>query len=208
MKSSKSPLHKKALYLEYLTVGYNILECAASIIAGVMAGSIALIGFGLDSAIESISGGVLIWRLKKHGVVSEEEEERVEKLAVRFVGISFFILAAYVLFESAQKLYMREAPEPSLIGIVIAVLSVIIMPLLSYAKLTTARRMKSRALEADSRQTFICSLLSVALLIGLGLNYFLGLWWADPVSALVIVAFIIREGVETLVEKKVCGCGH
>lgn len=198
--------YKKALYLEYFTVGYNILEGVASITAGLMAGSIALVGFGLDSAVESASGGVLIWRLKKHGHISEEEEERVEKRAVRLIGVSFFLLGAYILYEAAEKLYLREAPEPSLFGIVIAVLSIIIMPLLARAKLATARKIKSRSLEADSHQTIICSLLSVALLFGLGLNYLFGLWWADPVAALVIVVFIIREGVEAFTKEKACGC--
>ncbi len=205
-KDSMAELHKKALYLEYFTIGYNILEGVFSILAGYLASSIALIGFGLDSGIESISGAVLIWRLTRHGRVSEEEEERVEKRAVRFVGVSFFILGAYILFESLRKLYSHEHPEPSLFGIIIAVLSVVIMPLLSYSKYRTAKKIRSRSLEADSRQTLVCSLLSVALIIGLGLNYLYGLWWADPVAALVIVAFIVREGYEALFEEKACGC--
>ncbi|MBI2413824.1 MAG: cation transporter [Deltaproteobacteria bacterium] len=199
-------LHKKALYLEYFTVGYNILEGVFSILAGYLASSIALIGFGLDSGIESLSGAVLIWRLSLHGKITECEEERVEKKAVRFVGVSFFVLGAYVLFESARKLYLHEHPEPSLFGIIIAVLSIIIMPALSYSKMKIAREIGSRSLEADSRQTLICSLLSVALIIGLGLNYLFGIWWADPVAALVIVAFIVREGYEALFEEKACGC--
>lgn len=197
-------LYKKALYLEYFTVGYNILEGVLSILAGWLAGSIALIGFGLDSGVESLSGGVLLWRLFKHGKISEEEEERVEKKAVRLVGVSFFILGAYVLFESIRKLYLHDHPEPSVFGIIIALFSLVIMPVLSYSKYTTAKKIASRSLEADSRQTLVCSLLSAALLIGLGLNYLWGLWWADPVSALVIVAFIFREGYEALAEGKSC----
>jgi divalent metal cation (Fe/Co/Zn/Cd) transporter len=199
-------LYKKALLLEYFTVGYNIIEGILSIIAGYFAGSVALVGFGLDSAVESASGAVLIWRLAHHGRVSPEEEERVERRAIRLVGVSFFVLGAYVFIASVKKLYLHEHPDPSLFGIVIAVLSVIIMPVLSYQKRKTARQIGSRSLEADSRQTFICSLLSVALLIGLGLNYFLGLWWADPLSALVIVFFIIREGVEAFREGRACSC--
>ncbi|MBI5492334.1 MAG: cation transporter [Deltaproteobacteria bacterium] len=197
-------LYKKALYLEYFTVGYNILEGALSILAGWLAGSIALIGFGLDSGVESLSGGVLLWRLFKHGKITEEEEERIEKKAVRLVGVSFFILGAYVLFESIRKLYLQERPEPSLFGIIIALFSLVIMPILSYSKYTTAKKIASRSLMADSRQTLVCSLLSAALLIGLGLNYLWGLWWADPASALVIVAFIFREGYEALAEGKSC----
>ncbi|MBI5887949.1 MAG: cation transporter [Deltaproteobacteria bacterium] len=197
---------KKALILSYFTVGYNILEGVASIVAGLLTGSIALIGFGFDSAIESFSGAVLVWWLTIHGRIPEEEEERAEKRAVKLVGISFFVLAAYVFFESAKKLYFHEHTEPSLFGIVIAILSIIVMPALSYAKLRTAKRIGSAALKADSRQTFLCSLLSVALLLGLGLNYFFGLWWADPVGAFVMLFFIIREGIEALKEEKCCGC--
>jgi len=199
-------LYRKALGLEYFTVGYNVLEGVLAIVAGILAGSIALVGFGLDSAVESSSGSVIIWRLTRHGKVSPEEEERVERIAVRLVGVSFFLLGAYVFFESVRKLYLMEAPEPSLFGIVIAATSVIVMPVLSRAKLKTAREMGSRSLAADSKQTFICSLLSVALLVGLGLNYLFGLWWADPAAALVIVFFIIREGIESFREDKLCAC--
>lgn len=205
-KDSMAELHKKALYLEYFTVGYNILEGVFSIIAGYLAGSIALIGFGLDSGIESLSGAVLIWRLSLHGRISEEEEERVEKRTVKFVGLSFFVLGAYVLFESIRKLYFHEHPEPTLFGLVIAFFSILTMPVLSYLKYRIAQKIKSRSLEADSRQTLVCSLLSVALIIGLGLNYLFGLWWADPIAALVIVVFIVREGYEALFEEKACGC--
>lgn len=195
-----SRYHERALYLEYATVGYNILEGVLSLLAGFMAGSIALVGFGLDSAVESVSGAVLIRRLKKHGALSEEEEEKAERSAIRFVGLSFFLLGGYVLFESARKLYLREAPDPSLFGIIIASASIVTMPLLSLAKYRTALRIGSRALAADAKETLICALLSVALLAGLGLNYLYGIWWADPVSALVIVVFIIWEGFETLEE--------
>ncbi len=183
-----------------------MLEGILSVLAGYLSGSIALVGFGLDSAVESISGGVLIWRLKKHGKISPEEEERVERKAVRLVGASFFVLAAYVAYESIKKLYLAEAPEPTLFGIAIAAVSLIVMPFLAYAKHKTGKEMGSRSLVADSKQTLVCSLLSVALLIGLGLNYLFGLWWADPAAALVIVAFIVREGIETFREEKLCGC--
>lgn len=199
-------LYKKALLLSYFTVGYNVLEGVFSVLAGELSGSIALIGFGFDSGIESFSGGVLIWRLAKHGKISVEQEERVEKRAVKLVGISFFVLAAYVVFESVRKFYYRQAPLPSLFGIIIAVLSLIIMPLLSCAKLKTAKKMASKSLEADSKQTYLCSLLSATLLAGLGLNYFFGLWWADPAFALVMVYFIVREGVETFRSEKACCC--
>lgn len=202
----KTRLYKKALYLEYLTVGYNVLEGVLSLMAGYLAGSIALVGFGFDSAIESLSGMVLIWRLSSHGRCSAEEEERVEKKAVRLVGVSFIVLGAYVFAESIKKLYLHERPEPTLFGIVIALFSIAIMPALAWAKYSAGKELGSRSLVADSRQTVICSLLSIALVVGLGLNYVYGVWWADPVSALVIVAFIMREGVETLREGKTCSC--
>lgn len=201
-----SILYKKALYLEYLTVGYNVLEGVLSLLAGYLAGSIALVGFGFDSAIESLSGAVLVWRLAKHGHISAEEEERIEKKAVRLVGVSFIILGIYVFAESIKKLYLHERPEPSLFGIIIALFSIAIMPVLAYAKYSAGKKLASRALVADSKQTVVCSMLSVALVVGLSLNYIYGIWWADPVSALVIVAFIVREGVETLSEEKTCSC--
>jgi len=191
-------LYKRALRLEYLTVGYNVVEGIVSIVAGWLAGSIALTGFGLDSAVESLSGVVLIWRLKKHGSVPEDEEENAEAAAVRFVGVSFLLLGLYVLYESVKKLLLLEHPEPTLLGILIAALSIITMPVLSYLKLKTARELRSGALEADSKETLVCALLSVALLLGLGLNYTHGLWWADPAAALVIVAFLFKEGLELL----------
>lgn len=199
--STQADLHKKALLLSYITVGYNIIEGGVSIFAGLLAGSIALVGFGLDSFVESLSGGVMIWRFRPHGTLSEEEEERLEKKAVKLVAYSFFILGAYVLYESLKKLYIQEIPEPSLLGIIIAIISIIAMPLLFYAKYRTALSINSRSLAADSKQTLACMFLSVALLGGLGLNYVYGFWQADPLVGLVIVAFLIREGATTLKEE-------
>ena len=190
-------LRKKALHFEYFTVGYNIAEGAASIIAGYLAGSIALAGFGFDSAVESISGAVLIWRLRKN---SSAQEARIEKKAVRLVAMSFFVLGAYIIWESVEKLRFGKRPQPTLPGIVIAALSLMIMPMLARAKYRVALRMKSISLAADSAQSFICALLSITLLLGLGLNYLFGAWWADPVSALFIVVLIVWEGIEALRE--------
>ena len=189
-------LYKKGLYLEYFTVGYNILEAAASIILGGIAGSIALIGFGLDSIVESLSGMVLIWRLRQHGKISKEAEERIEKRATRFVAISFLVLGLYVLFESVRKLVVAEIPEPSVPGMAIAVASLIVMPLLTWQKYKTGKQINSRALVADSKETLACSFLSVALLLGLGANYLFGFWQADPIVGLIIMAFLFREGRE------------
>jgi divalent metal cation (Fe/Co/Zn/Cd) transporter len=201
-----SRLHKKALSLSYFTIGYNILEGIASISAGLLAGSIALFGFGLDSFVESLSGGVMIWRLRKHGKITEEEEEKVEKRAVRLIAYTFFILGSYVLYESIKKLCFQEIPNPSLLGIVIAIFSVIVMPVLFYMKYQTGKSINSRSLVADSKQTLACVFLSVALLIGLGLYYLYGFWEADPIVGFIIVIFLIKEGYTTLKEEKLCSC--
>jgi len=192
--------YRKGLRLEYFTVGYNILEAVASIVFGGIAGSIALIGFGLDSVIESLSGGVLIWRLRQHGRLSAEAEERIEKRAVRFVAATFFILGAYVLYESIKKLVLAEVAEPSLAGIIIAVVSLIVMPLLARQKHKTGKQINSKALIADSKETLACAFLSLALLLGLGANYLFGFWQADSIVGLIIVAFLFREGWESLTE--------
>jgi divalent metal cation (Fe/Co/Zn/Cd) transporter len=189
-------LYRKALNLEYFTVAYNVLEAVASIFFGGIASSIALIGFGLDSIVESLSGLVMVWRLRKHGDVSEEEEERVEKRAMRFVAVTFFVLGAYVLVESGRKLIFRDVPDPSLPGIVIAILSLLVMPLLARAKIRVGGQIGSRALVADAKETLACAFLSVALLLGLGANYLFGFWQADPLAGLVIVIFLFREGRE------------
>jgi len=193
----KIELYRKGILLEYFTVAYNVFEGLISIGAGLVAGSVALVGFGLDSFIESISGGVLIWRLKNHSNDSEREE-KIEQRAIKYVAYSFFILALYVAYEAIKKLYFREMPEGSLVGIVIATLSIIIMPILASQKRKVGEKIESRALIADSRETTACVYLSITLLLGLLLNYFLGWWWADPVVSLIIVGFLIKEGCELL----------
>jgi cation diffusion facilitator family transporter len=195
-------LHKKALWLSYFTVGYNVLEGILSIFAGSLAGSIALIGFGLDSFVESMSGSVMIWRFRKSGKISEEEEEKVERKATRLIGYSFFILGAYVFYESGKKLYLQEIPDPSLLGIIVAIASLIVMPILFYLKYQTGKAIGSRSLVADSKETLACVFLSVALLTGLVLNYLYGLWQADPAVGLIIVIFLVKEGYSTLEEEE------
>ncbi len=189
-------LYKKGLYLEYFTVGYNILEAIVSIVFGSIANSIALIGFGLDSIIESLSGLVLVWRLSQHGKISKTAEERLEKRATKFIAITFFILGVYVSFQSVRKLVIGEIPEPSLPGIVIATASIIVMPLLTWQKYKTGKQINSRALVADSKETLACAFLSLALLLGLGTNYLFGFWQADPIVGMIIAAFLFREGWE------------
>ncbi len=189
-------LYKKALNLEYFTVGYNILEAILSILFGANAGSIALIGFGLDSIVESLSGLILIWRLRKHETCSEDEERTSENKAIKFVAVTFFLLGAYVLYESVKKLFFVEIPEPSLPGIIISIFSVIIMPILSFKKRDIGIQINSKALVADSKETLTCAFLSVPLLLGLATNYFFGFWQADPLVGLIVVMFLIREGRE------------
>lgn len=185
---------RRGQHLEYFTVGYNSLEGIIAIAAGVFAGSIALVGFGFDSAIEVVSGCVLLWRL--YGDADESRRERVEQRALRIVGISFFLLGAYVAFDAIKALLQREAPRESVVGIVLAAVSVIVMPLLVRAKRRVARSIGSAALNADAMQTQICTYLSAILLGGLVLNAAVGWWWADPVAALAMVPILGKEGWE------------
>ena len=182
-----------------MTIGWNLLEAAAAIGAGIIAGSIALVGFGFDSVIEVSSGAILLWRL-----VSGEHRER---LALKLVGISFLALAVYIAFDAAKSLWLREPPEVSYVGIVIAALSLIVMPLLARAKRRVAENLNSRAMKADSRQTDICAYLSAILLIGLVLNALFGWWWADAAAALIMIPIILKEGVEAL-QGKTCDDCH
>ena len=191
---------KKALQLEWFLITYNTLEAIASVFFGILAGSVALIGFGLDSIIEIACAGILIWRLSCHSN-AEDEEER-ERKAFFFVAVTFFLLAAYVGYESVSKLLKHEAPRESIAGIIIAGLSMVIMPSLGLAKRKIAKQINSKALEADATETMLCAYLSVILLVGLGLNMFLGWWWADPVAGLGMIYFIIKEGLEALEESR------
>ena len=196
----------RGLNLEYFTVAWNLLEAAIALVSGTVAGSIALIGFGLDSLIEVSSGGILLWRL--HADHDEERRERVERNALKLVGVSLLLLAAYVAGDSVISLVGRKAPERSLPGIVLAIASLIAMPLLARAKRGVASALGSPALQADSRQTDICAYLSAVLLLGLLLNATLGWWWADPVAGLVMVPLIGYEGSAAL-RGKTCSrdCG-
>lgn len=196
-------LNKKALYLSYFTMLYNLVECIVSIIFGALSGSIALVGFGLDSLVESFSGGIMIWRFTGAGD-SHHEDERKELIAIRLVALSFVIFGSYVLFESARKIYFSTRPEPTLPGIIIAVVSIIVMPVLYYLKKETGRSVGSLSLVADSRQTLACVFLSFALLIGLGLNYLFGLWWTDPAIGLFIALFLFKEGRDAWKNRELC----
>ena len=181
---------KKGRRLEYLTIGWNSVEGIVAVGAGIVAGSIALVGFGVDSVIEVSSGAIILWRLTSG--------EHREKLALRLVGFSFLALCAYIAFDAARSLLYREPPETTYVGIGVAALSLLVMPILARAKRRVAAELGSRAMLADSRQTDLCAYLSAILLGGLILNAVFGWWWADPAAALIMVPIIAKEGVEAL----------
>ncbi len=192
----KEKYRKKALLLSFATVGYNLIEGIAAVSVGVVTNSSALLGFGLDSFIESLSGSVMIWRFGKSR--TEADEERVEQKAQKLVAYTFFILGAYVLFDASKQLLTHQEPEKSLFGIVVALLSLFIMPALTLAKYRTGKQLKSKSLIADSKQTLACVIMSVTLLFGVGLNYVFGFWWADPVAGIAIAILLFHEGKEAL----------
>jgi divalent metal cation (Fe/Co/Zn/Cd) transporter len=192
--AARSALVQRGLTLNYLTIGYNVLEAVVALGAGIVSGSVALVGFGLDSVIEVTASGAAQWRLRAD--IDASRRERVEHATLRIIGWSFLALAAYVVFDSANALLRREPPERSIVGLVLLALSAIVMPVLARAKRRVARAMTSRALEADAMQTSLCAYLSVIALAGVALNTALGWWWADPVSALAMVPIIAKEGVE------------
>jgi divalent metal cation (Fe/Co/Zn/Cd) transporter len=200
--TTREAIITRGLRLEYVTVAWNSLEALIALFSGLIAGSIALIGFGLDSVVEVSSGVVLLWRLRADQHV--ETRERSEQVALRLVGISFLALAAYVAFDAIKTLLVHEAPERSIPGIALAVASLIVMPLLARAKRRVAGEIHSGAMQADSRQTDICAYLSGILLAGLLLNAAFGWWWADPVAGLVMVPLIGREGIEAVQGRTCC----
>ncbi len=199
----KAQAHRQGRRLEFFTLGWNSFEAVIAISAAVLAGSAALLGFGVDSLIESISALVLLWRLQH----DDERGKAREKLAQRLVGVSLLIVAAYVGYEAIEQLLSGEHPAVSYVGIALAIASVIVMPILARAKRRVAAQIESHALHADSKQTDICAYLSAILLAGLGLHAFFGWWWADAVAALCMLPIIILEGVNALRNKSCAGCG-
>ena len=198
----ESVLHE-ASKLEYVSLVWNVLETVVGMAAGVAAGSVALIGFALDSVVESSSAGVLIWRIRaeRHGHRTSEEAERK---AVRLVAVAFFALATYIGFKASWDLIRGEAPEESIIGIVLAAVSLIVMPILAYRKRRAAVRMDSLAMQADASQTSLCTYISAFLLVGLGANALFGWWWADPLAGLAIAALAANEGRELWTTEDFC----
>lgn len=203
---TRQALVGRALRLEYLTVSWNVVEGVVAIGAALAAGSVALLGFGIDSFVETASGLVLLWRFHAERVARDHEEiERLEHRALRLVGASLFALAAWVAFDASRALWARERPEPSTVGIVLTSVSIVAMQWLARAKRRTAALLGSRALEADAFQTTACFWLSIVTLAGIGLNAAFGWWWADPVAALAMVPLIAKEGREAWRGEE-CGC--
>ena len=188
--------------LEYFTIAWNVLEGLVAVIAGSFAGSISLLGFGIDSFIEVTSGAALLWRMSVDS--DESHRERHERSALRIVGVCFVALSIYIAYEAVSDLVARRAPQHSVPGIILAAASLAVMPWLSRAKRRVGTALNSAAMHADAKQTDFCAYLSGILLIGLVLNATAGLWWADPIAAILMVPLIFREGIEGLRAKPCC----
>jgi divalent metal cation (Fe/Co/Zn/Cd) transporter len=189
-------LRRRGLVLAWLTIAWNAIEAVVALSAGVAAGSIALVGFGFDSVIEVMSAVVVVWQFQ--GELRLGYDEARERRALKLIAISFFVLATYVVIESTRDLFLSGgSADESIVGIVLAAVSLVVMPALGWAKRRTALALPSPTLRADAKETFVCAWLSAALLAGLVLNASLGWWWADPVAALAIAGFAVKEGVET-----------
>jgi divalent metal cation (Fe/Co/Zn/Cd) transporter len=188
--------------LEYFTIAWNSLEGLVALIAGALAGSISLVGFGIDSFIEVTSGATLLWRMTVD--VEEQTRERNEKFSLRIVGTCFLALSAYIAYESVADLISTKAPEHSIPGIILACVSLVVMPILSRAKKRVGKELSSAAMNADAKQTDFCMYLSAILLAGLLLNAALGWWWADPAAALIMVPIVAKEGLDAVKGKACC----
>ena len=195
-------LHRRAVILEWFTVGWNVVEAAVAIGAGILSGSVALVGFGVDSGIEVLSAVGLLWRLRTSADAPREEETAAERRALYVVAFTFFALALYVGYEAVSGLLAREIPEPSQVGLVLSLLSLAIMPALAALKQRTGRECGSRALVADAVETWVCSYLSLALLLGLGFNVLFGWWWADGAGGLAMLPVVLWQGWEALQEAR------
>lgn len=188
-------LRRTALVLVLAGLLWNLVEAGVSFWAGIQDGSVAIFAFGLDSIVELMAGGVLLWRLKTDR--DEEDAEAAERKAQRLVGLTFFLLAIYVVLHAGASLVgWLPDPEPSLAGVAIVTASAVVMAVLYVGKMRIATRMQSRALRAEAMESLFCDLQDLTILVGLGLNSLLSWWWADPVSALVLVPFFIKEGME------------
>lgn len=196
-------LYRRGVRLEWFTVTWNVLEAVIAVAGGVLAGSIALVGFGIDSGIEVLAASALLWRFRRAGVgATVDEHSEAERRALHIVAATFFFLAAYIGFEATRALGWGEEPDTSSVGVILSIASLVVMPTLAYAKQRTGRALGSRALEADAIETWVCAYLSLALLVGVGLHAALGWWWADPAGALAMLPVIVWQGWETLEEAR------
>ena len=193
---NRNALRLKALILVWVGFAWNFLEAGVALWSGIIANSVALLTFGLDSLIEIFAGAVLIWRLGKE---KTQQEMEAESKALKLVGITFFILAVYVMFQSLATLtgFLVE-PQKSIVGIILAVASAIVMTILFLEKTRIAKKLGSRALRAEAVESLICDLQDLTLLFGLGLNALFGWWWMDPVAALLLIPFLLKEGWESI----------
>jgi divalent metal cation (Fe/Co/Zn/Cd) transporter len=203
--TERRTLLRRATHLAWFTVGWNILEGIVAISAALVAGSQALLGFGLDSGVESLSASVVLWRLYAEQR-DPERAEAVEHRALRLIGVAFLVLAAFIAVDSIRSLVGRHEPDASIIGIVLTSLSLLVMQWLARSKRQVGIAMGSRAVEADSAQTSACVYLSAVVLVGLVLNAVLGWWWADPLAALGVVLFLVQEGREALTAEHADDC--
>jgi divalent metal cation (Fe/Co/Zn/Cd) transporter len=197
---------RRALRVQFLTVGWNLVEGVIAVSAALLAGSVALLGFGIDSFVECSSALIMIWRLRaeRDHRLAGARLEAIEHRARRLVAGSLFLLAAYVAFDAVQTLWSGDRPSFSLIGVVLLSVSIAVMLWLARAKQRVARELGSEAMEADAFQTTACWWLSLAALLGIGLNGLLGWWWADPLAALAIAVFVTREGREAWKGRACC----
>ena len=202
MVVDRTALVARGLTLNYVTIAYNTVEALVSIVAGLVAGSVALVSFGIDSAIEVASAGAAQVRLRRDH--DSARRERLEQQTHRMIGGAFLILAAYVTADAITALWLREAPEPSKLGVAILVLSVVVMPALARAKRRVAIGLGSGSLRADATQTSLCAYLSAIALAGVALNALVGWWWADPIAALAMVPIIAKEGIEGVRARSSC----
>jgi cation diffusion facilitator family transporter len=201
--AERKRLHRRGIRLEWFTVAWNVTEAAVALTAGILAGSIALVGFGVDSGIEVVAAGAVLWRFRAaRAGATKAEHSRAERRALYVVSTTFFLLAAYIAFEGVTALAGREEPDRSFVGLVLSIVSLAVMPSLAYAKQQTGRQLRSSALQADAVETWVCAYLSLALLIGVGLHVAFEWWWADPLGALAMLPVIVWQGWQTLEEAR------
>ena len=196
-------LLRRGRWVEIASLTYNAIEVGVSLVAGFIAGSSALIAFGLDSVVEGLSGGMLLWRLRgEEQGVGKAEVKRRKRRALYVLAFSFFALSAFILYDATSKLAAQETPETSIVGIALLFVSLVLNPFLAWGKYATGKKLGSEALVLDAKDTMICLYQTIVVLAGLGLNAALGWWWADPVAALAIIPYALWEGREAVTDAR------